>query len=89
LKIYIKLILSDQLKTEVCMAKVMLREQGDRVLFYVAKKDLEEPVVKIEFDSPEKWGGEITLADGQVWYVDPAPKKIPSEVNARKVSGND
>jgi len=71
------------------MAKVMLRENEGKVLFYVAKKDLEEPVVKIEFDSQEKWGGEITLANGQVWFIEPGPRKIPSEVNARKVTGED
>ncbi len=71
------------------MAKVMLRESNGQVLFYVAKKDLEEPITKIEFDSPEKWGGEVTLANGQVWFIEPGPKKVPSEINAKKVSGEE
>jgi nitrogen fixation protein NifT len=71
------------------MAKVMLRENEGKLLFYVAKKDLEEPVVKIEFDTADKWGGEMTLANGQVWFIEPGIKKVPSEVNARKVSGEE
>ncbi len=71
------------------MAKVMLREKEGEVLFYVAKKDLEEPITRIEFESEEKWGGEITLRNGDVWFVEPGPKKIPSEVNARRLSSGD
>lgn len=71
------------------MARVMLRESEGRVLFYVAKKDLEETVSYVEFDSDEKWGGEIRLNNGQVWYIEPAPKKIPAEINARLVSSDD
>lgn len=71
------------------MAKVMIREDEGKVLFYVAKKDLEEPIEKIEFDSDEKWGGEIVLRNGQVWQIDPVPKKIPGEYNAKRLQGED
>lgn len=71
------------------MARVMLRESEGEVLFYVAKKDLEESIASIEFDSEEKWGGEVTLRNGQVWFIEPGPKKIPAEVNARRVSSDD
>lgn len=37
---------------------------------YVPKKDLEETVVSIEFDTPEKWGGIIELADGTRYKLD-------------------
>lgn len=67
----------------------MLRESEGEVLFYVAKKDLEESIASIEFDSEEKWGGEVTLRNGQVWFIEPGPKKIPAEVNARRVSSDD
>lgn len=68
------------------MAKVMLREKEGQLLFYVAKKDMEEIVESIEFDSEEKWGGNIKLTNGQTWFITPAPKKLPNEVVAKKVS---
>ncbi len=71
------------------MAKVMLREDGGNVLFYVAKKDLEEAIKSIEFDSDDKWGGNIELSNGQVWFIEPGPKKIPAELNAKRVSSDD
>lgn len=67
------------------MAKVMLSERDGKINFYVPKKDLEDTVIAIEFDSEEKFGGELTLSDGQKWYIEPGPKKIPAEVNAKKV----
>ena len=46
------------------MPKVMIRKnESGAITFYVAKKDLEETVVSIEFEGPEKWGGEVELAD--------------------------
>ena len=47
------------------MPKVMLRHAATgRLVFYVAKKDLEDEVTSFEFDRPDKWGGEIVLRDG-------------------------
>jgi nitrogen fixation protein NifT len=71
------------------MAKVMLRNQGDDVVFYVAKKDMEEIIEKVEFDSEEKWGGKISLTNGDVWFIEPAPKKIPDEVSAKIITRGD
>ncbi|MDR1910981.1 MAG: putative nitrogen fixation protein NifT [Helicobacteraceae bacterium] len=68
------------------MAKVMLRQKGETIYFYVAKKDMEETIKAIEFDSEEKFGGKITLNNGEEWFIDPAPKKLPSEVNAKRLS---
>lgn len=69
------------------MAKVMLAERNGKTTFYVAKKDMEEVITKLEFDSDEKWGGEVELENGETWYFDPLePKKIPAEVVAKKVS---
>ena len=43
--------------------KVMIRRNHSGVLSaYVAKKDLEEPIVEVE--KPEMWGGLVTLANG-------------------------
>lgn len=68
------------------MAKVMLRvdSKGD-ISFYVAKKDMEETIVKAEFDSDEKWGGEISLSNGETWFIEPSAKKFPSEVMAKRL----
>ncbi|MDR2033979.1 MAG: putative nitrogen fixation protein NifT [Helicobacteraceae bacterium] len=68
------------------MAKVMLRQKGETIYFYVAKKDMEETIKAIEFDNEEKFGGKITLNNGEEWFIDPAPKKLPSEVNAKRLS---
>ena len=67
----------------------MLREQAGDIVFYVAKKDMEEIIEKVEFDSEEKWGGEVNLTNGDVWFIEPGPKKIPNEINAKIVSRGD
>jgi nitrogen fixation protein NifT len=69
------------------MAKVMLRENDEgKVLFYVAKKDMEEIIETLEFDSDEKWGGNVNLTNGDVWFIQPGPKKLPDEVNAKIIT---
>jgi nitrogen fixation protein NifT len=43
--------------------KVMIRKNAEGELSaYIAKKDLEEPIVAMEH--PRMWGGRITLANG-------------------------
>lgn len=65
------------------MAKVMLRyDSKGAISFYVAKKDMEETILSSEFDSDEKWGGEVKLSNGEVWFIEPSVKKFPSEVVA-------
>lgn len=68
------------------MAKVMLREEGGEIYFYIAKKDMEETITKIEFESDEKWGGEVELSNGETWWIQPAPKKLPKEEVCKKLS---
>lgn len=69
------------------MAKVMLRDNGEgKILFYVAKKDMEEIISDLEFDTDEKWGGNVSLTNGDVWFIKPGPKKLPDEVDAKIVS---
>jgi len=54
------------------MPSVMLRKNADgQITFYVAKKDLEETIVSLEFDTPAKWGGDIELSDGSKYYIEP------------------
>ena len=66
--------------------KVMIRRNQSGVLSaYVAKKDLEEPIVEIE--KPEMWGGLVTLANG--WRLElpemDASTTLPITVEARKL----
>ena len=65
----------------------MLRENDNgQVLFYLAKRDMEEIIESLEFDSEEKWGGNVNLTNGDVWFIEPGPKKLPDEVNAKIIT---
>jgi len=66
--------------------KVMIRRNQAGVLSaYIAKKDLEEPIVSME--KPGIWGGMITLANG--WQLElpemDAATTLPITVEARKL----
>ncbi len=72
------------------MAKIMLRENDEgKVLFYLAKRDMEEIIASLEFDTDEKWGGNVNLTNGDVWYIEPQAKKLPDEVVAKIISRGD
>ncbi|TLP39389.1 putative nitrogen fixation protein NifT [Arcobacter arenosus] len=68
------------------MAKVMLRESEGIIYFYVAKKDMEETIETLEFDSEEKWGGECELSNGETWWIQPGPKSLPKEEVCKKIA---
>jgi len=69
------------------MAKIMLRENDKgQVLFYLAKRDMEEIIESLEFDSDEKWGGNVNLTNGDVWFIEPGVKTLPNEIVAKIVS---
>jgi len=68
------------------MAKVMLRESDGVTYFYVAKKDMEEIIESIEFDSQEKWGGEVELGNGETWWIKPEAKNLPKEITCKKIA---
>lgn len=71
------------------MPSVMLRKREDgKLLFYVAKKDLEETIESLEFDSPDKWGGEVVLGDGSKYFFDilDTPPRIPITLQAKRIS---
>jgi nitrogen fixation protein NifT len=66
--------------------KVMIRRNAAGALSaYVAKKDLEEPIVAMENDT--LWGGKVTLANG--WELElpqmDAATSLPITVDARKL----
>lgn len=67
--------------------KVMIRKNAEGALSaYVAKKDLEEPIVAME--RPQMWGGRVTLANG--WQLQLPPLSddtaLPITVEARRLS---
>jgi nitrogen fixation protein NifT len=70
------------------MPNVMLRQNDNgQLVFYVAKKDLEEPVIAIEHAGPEQWGGTLELADGSRFYLEPVvpPPRLPITVRVRRI----
>lgn len=68
------------------MAKIMLRQSEDTVYFYFAKKDMEETIESLEFDTEDKWGGEVKLSNGETWWIKPGPKKLPKEEVCKKIT---
>lgn len=70
------------------MPSVMIRRKTDgNLLFYIAKKDQEDTISKVEFDTAEQWGGEILLTDGSVYYIDPMspPPVFPTTLRFKRV----
>lgn len=68
------------------MANVMLRQEEGYISLYIPKKDVEEKIESIEFDSPDRWGGRVELANGSAYYIEPmsAPPKLPLSLRARR-----
>ena len=69
------------------MPSVMIRKSDSgALLFYVAKKDMEETISRVEIDTPETWGGEVELTDGSKWYVDPIspPPVFPTTLRFKR-----
>ena len=70
------------------MANIMIR-RGDKgeYVFYLPKRDLEDTITAMEFDTPEKWGGEIKLNNGGSYYIEPqpAPPRLPYSVRAKRL----
>ncbi|WP_370675649.1 putative nitrogen fixation protein NifT [Pleomorphomonas sp. PLEO] len=69
--------------------KVMIRQSAKGLSAYVAKKDLEEPIISQERD--DLWGGAVTLKNG--WVLDlpdmPSETRLPVTVNARRRGEDD
>lgn len=66
--------------------KVMIRKNSAGAMTaYIAKKDLEEPIVEME--NPAMWGGVITLANGWKFALPEmaADTRLPLTVEARKL----
>jgi nitrogen fixation protein NifT len=70
------------------MPSVMLKKNTEgKLVFYVPKKDLEEVAESIEFDRPDKWGGEVVLGDGSKYYFEPmdTPPAFPITLRAKRI----
>jgi len=66
--------------------KVMIRKNAEGILsVYVAKKDLEEPIIEMEKET--LWGGEVTLANGwRLALPEMAEEtRLPVTVEARRL----
>lgn len=68
------------------MPSVMIRRNKEgQLAFYIAKKDQEEIVVAMEHETPERWGGEVTLGDGSAYFIEPMPEpRLPITVRAKR-----
>lgn len=71
------------------MANIMIRRNEKGYSFYMPKRDIEDSIVSMEFDTPEKWGGEIKLGNGGSYYIEPQvmPERLPYSVRARRIDG--
>ena len=70
------------------MANIMVRKTAvGTYSFYLPKRDLEDTIVSMEFDTPEKWGGEIKLNNGGAYFIEPqaAPDRLPYSVRAKRL----
>jgi nitrogen fixation protein NifT len=47
---------------------------------------MEETIEEIEFDTDEKWGGNATLSNGEIWWIQPGAKKLPKEEVCKKIA---
>jgi nitrogen fixation protein NifT len=70
------------------MANIMIQEKAaGGLVFYLPKCDLEAGIQSIEYDTQEKWGGELKLENGGIYYIDPMPKpgRLPISIRARRL----
>ncbi len=67
--------------------KITVRRKASGWEVYVAKKDLEEPVVAMEH--PGFWGGWVELGNGWRFEIPPLPADttVPLTLDARKLAG--
>ncbi len=66
--------------------KVMIRRTNKGLSAYVAKKDLEEPIVETEHEA--LWGGWVRLKNGWILELPEMPEEtsLPITVEAKKRS---
>jgi len=65
----------------------MVRKDSEgQLLFYIAKKDLEDIIVSVEYDSDDEWGGVVTLGGGDAYFIDPIspPPEFPKTLRFKR-----
>lgn len=70
------------------MANIMIRRGKEGgLVFYLPKRDLEDNIVSMEFETAEKWGGELKLNNGGAYYIEPMaePVRLPISLRARRL----
>ncbi|WOS66984.1 putative nitrogen fixation protein NifT [Sinorhizobium fredii] len=69
--------------------KVMIRRTSAGLSAYVPKKDLEEPIIKVEDE--DLWGGAVTLKNGWRLALPDLPRdtRLPITVEARRIFDDD
>ncbi|BAB52230.1 MULTISPECIES: putative nitrogen fixation protein NifT [Phyllobacteriaceae] len=69
--------------------RVMIRRTRAGLSAYIPKKDLEEPIIKV--DNEHLWGGAVTLKNGWRLVLPDLPRDtpLPITVEARKISDED
>jgi nitrogen fixation protein NifT len=70
------------------MANIMIRRGKEGgLVFYLPKRDLEDSIVSMEFETPEKWGGELRLNNGGSYYIEPMaqPERLPVSLRAKRL----
>ena len=71
------------------MANIMIRQgNSGGLVFYLPKRDIEADIASIEFDTLEKWGGELKLENGGIYHFDPIakPERLPISLRAKRIS---
>jgi len=69
------------------MPNVMIRRKDDgALLFYIAKKDQEDVISLVEYDTEKQWGGVVELTDGSKYYIDPVspPPEFPTTLRFKR-----
>jgi len=69
------------------MPSAMVRKDDTgKMLFYIAKKDLEDVIVSVERDTADEWGGVVTLGGGETYFIDPIspPPTFPKTLRFKR-----
>ncbi|WP_026958338.1 putative nitrogen fixation protein NifT [Aliagarivorans taiwanensis] len=68
------------------MPNLIISQTDDGLQAYIAKKDLELAVASLEFQQADRWGGNIILADGSEFYIEPLSEapSLPKTLRARR-----
>ena len=49
-------------------------------------KNCRRQILLFQNEDEEKWGGEVELSNGERWWIEPNPKKLPKEEVCKKLN---